>query len=153
MRRHDSWTGFFWLVFACFICFQSLKLGIGSLRNPGMGFILLGSSVLLGILSIFLLIRSILSRETIDVSEKALFAGTMWKRVVFILFMLIMYAKIMPWAGYLLSTFILMSILFWVVQKKTWYWPLIMSLMTTFTTYYLFSVLLKGAFPRGFLGF
>ena len=151
MRRHDIWTSLFWLAFAIFICIESFHLRIGSLRNPGMGFILLGSSILLGILSISLLIQAIFSKKESNVQP--LFAGTMWKRVVFILFILIAYAKVMPWTGYLFSTFILMTILFWIVQRRTWLWPLISSLLTTLITYYIFSVLLKGEFPKGFIGF
>jgi hypothetical protein len=151
MRKHDLWTSLFWIAFALYVCIDSIHLGIGTLRKPGMGFILFGASILLGVLSVALLLRTVLAKETSK--RQPLFAGTMWRQVVFILASLLVYAKVMPWAGYLISTFVLMGLLFWIVEKKKLWWPLIMSFTTTIITYYLFSVLLKGEFPRGFLGF
>jgi hypothetical protein len=66
---------------------------------------------------------------------------------------LLIYAKLMPVAGYLLSTFLLMSFLFWIVRGKKWWWVLISSSLTTLITYYVFSVWLKGQFPEGLFSF
>jgi hypothetical protein len=126
-------------------------MGVGTLRKPGMGFITFGTSVLLGILSLALFLQTILKRT--QGKTEPLFAGKLWGRVLFILVILLIYARVMPVAGYLVSTFFLMSLLFWVVKGQKWWWVLFSSFLTTLITYYIFSVWLKGQLPEGFFGF
>jgi len=42
-----------------------------------------------------------------------------WKRVLFALIALVIYANAMPVAGYLITTFLLMSFLFWIVRGRS----------------------------------
>ena len=126
-------------------------MGVGTLRKPGMGFITFGTSVLLGILSLALFLQTTLKRD--QIKTEPLFAGKLWKRVLFTLVALVIYAELMPLAGYLLSTFLLMVFLFWIVKGQKWWWVLISSILTTLVTYYVFSVWLKGQLPEGPFGF
>jgi len=126
-------------------------MGVGTLQKPGMGFITFGTSVLLGILSLTLLFQTTLKRD--QTKAEPLFAGKLWKRVLFALVALVIYAELMPLAGYLVSTFFLMSFLFWIVKGQRWWWVLISSILTTLVTYYVFSVWLKGHLPEGLFGF
>lgn len=151
MKRFDQGTGLFWLVFSIFVSIESARLGIGTLRNPGMGFMAFGTSILLGILSLILLLKTSLKKD--EAKTEPQFAGKLWKRVFFVLVALIIYAKLMPLAGYLVGTFILMSFIFWIVKGQKWWWVLISSFLTTFVTYYVFSVWLRCEFPKGFFGF
>jgi hypothetical protein len=151
METHDRWTSLFWLAFSIFVCIESLQLGIGKVRNPGMGFLAFGSSVLLGMLSLTLFVQALLKKE--EEKTKQLFAGTLWKRLLFVLIALLMYAGFMPGLGYLVSTFLLMTLLFWILERKKLGWGLILSFLSTLITYYVFSVWLKGQFPEGPFGF
>jgi hypothetical protein len=150
MNNLDRRTSLFWLVLAILVCIESLRLGIGTPRNPGMGFMAFCASVLLGILSSILFLKAILKRE--EAKGEPLFAGKLWKRVIFVLIALLIYTKLMPLTGYLIGTFLLMSFIFWVANVKKWWWVLTSSFLTTIITYYVFSVWLKCQFPTGFLG-
>ncbi len=151
MKVHDQASSLFWLLVAIYASVESLRMGVGTLRKPGMGFITFGTSVLLGILSLALFLQATLKRD--QTKTEPLFAGRLWKRVLFALVALVIYAELMPLAGYLVSTFLLMSFLFWIVKGQKWWWVLISSLLTTLATYYVFSVWLKGQLPEGLLGF
>jgi hypothetical protein len=72
----------------------------------------------------------------------------LWQKVIPVLIASFVYAKLMPLGGYLISTFLLMSFLFWIVGEK-WWRVLVLSFLITLITYYLFSVWLKGQFPMG----
>lgn len=150
MNNLDRRTSLFWLVLAILVCIGSLRLGIGTPRNPGMGFMAFGASIVLGILSLILFLKAILKRE--EAKGEPLFAGKLWKRVIFVLIALLIYTKLMPLTGYLIGTFLLMSFIFWVANVKKWWWVLTSSFLTTIITYYVFSVWLKCQFPAGFLG-
>jgi putative tricarboxylic transport membrane protein len=151
MKRYDQGSSLFWLLFSIIILVESLRLGVGTLNNPGTGFMSLAASGLLGILSLVLFLQTSFKEKAGEV--KPLFSGTLWKRVFIVLIALFLYARLMPVAGYLIGTFFLMAFLFWILERKRVRWVLILSFLTTASTYYLFSVLLKCEFPPGIFGF
>lgn len=151
MKTYDRATGLFWLILSFAVFLESLHLGIGTLRNPGLGFMAFGASLLLGLLSTILLLQTFFRKESGKTTPP--FAGKLWRKVLYVLIALLAYANLMGVGGYLLSTFLLMSFLFWVVRGQKWQLVLLYALVTTLITYYVFSVLLKGQFPEGLFAF
>ncbi len=122
--------------------------------SPGMGFMSFGASGLLAILSLILLGRALAKQHEEQIQP--LFAGLLWKRIVILLASLAIYAWVMPFAGYLIATFLLMSFLYWLLEPNriTWaFYSVMLSLVTTVMSYYIFSVLLNCQFPSGVFGF
>lgn len=150
MKAYDRASALFWLFLSVAVFIESLRMGIGSLHNPGMGFMAFGASGFLGIFSLILLVQTFLRQE--EGEAKPLFAGTLWKRVSLALIALLVYAIVVPTAGYLISTFLLMSFLYWVVRGQKWWWVLVSSVLTTLISYYIFSKWLNCQFPDGFFG-
>ncbi len=151
MNAYDKASSLFWLAFSLSVFVESLRLGIGTLHDPGMGFVTFGASGLLAILSLIVFFQATLGGRASE--TEAPFANTLWRRVLLVLAALFIYAKVMPVAGYLLSTFLLMSFLFWIVRGRTWWTVFVSALLATLATYYVFSVWLNGQYPEGFLGF
>ena len=140
-------SSFFWLLLSIFAFVESLRLGVGTLHNPGMGFMSFGASGLLGMLSLILFFQSFLKKEEPNIA--ALFHSYLWKRVLLVLISLMIYAWLMPRAGFLISTLLLMILLFGMLERKRIWRVLILSCLTTLITYLVFSVWLKGQFPKG----
>ena len=151
MKSHDQGSSLFWLLLSISIFIESLRLGIGTPRSPGMGFMSFGASGLLGILSLILFLRSSFKKG--EAKADPLFSGTLWKRVLFVLISLELYSRLLPVAGFLISTFLLMSLLFWILERKKVWRVLVSSVLTTGITYYVFSIVLNCQFPSGLLGF
>jgi putative tricarboxylic transport membrane protein len=151
MRTLDWTSSLFWLLVSLAVFVESIRLGIGTLHNPGRGFITFGASGILGILSIILFLRASLQKE--KVKGEPLFARIMWQRIVFVLIVLALYSWVMPVLGYLISTFVLMTLLFWVLEKKKIGWVLVSSFLSTLVTYLVFSKWLNCQFPNGLFGF
>ena len=151
MKAYDWISSAFWLVVSVAVFVESIRLGIGSLHNPGRGFMTIGASGILGILSLVLFVQASIRKE--DVAREPLFAGALWERIVFVLIALGLYSIFMPTLGYLISTFILMTLLFWVLEKKKIGWVLVSSVLSTVLTYLVFSKWLNCQFPTGPLGF
>jgi hypothetical protein len=151
MKALDLASSFFWLAFSIIVFVASLRVGIGKLHNPGMGFMALGASGILGILSLALFLQALLRKE--DGGHEPLFAGRAWKRVIFVLIVLFLYAWLMPTLGYLISTFIGMSLLFGVLEEKRRGIVLLCALLSTLITHLIFSKWLNCQFPVGFLGY
>jgi hypothetical protein len=151
MNKSDLGSSLFWFCFSVFVFLESLRLGTGSLRNPGMGLMAFGAAGLLGILSLALFIKTICGQESLK--NQAVFSGTRWERVTLILIGLFMYSQLMHLGGYLLTTFLLMSFLFRIVERQKIGWVIILSFLTTLTTYFVFSKWLNCQFPDGLFGF
>jgi putative tricarboxylic transport membrane protein len=151
MKLYDQTSSLFWLLVSVAVFLESIRLGVGSLHNPGRGFLTFGASGILGILALILFIQASLRKP--EAEREPLFAGKMWKRIVFVLTVLWLYAWVMPTVGYLISTFILMLLLFWVLEKKKIGWVFASSVLSTLLTYVVFSKWLNCQFPDGLLGF
>lgn len=150
MKTGDLASGLFWLLLSAFVCVESLRLGVGTLGNPGMGLMAFGASVLLGLFSLALLFRSIAGRE--GASARPDFSGELWSRVAPVMIALVLYTWIMPAAGYLLSTFLLMIFLSLILERRNVWQVVVFSLSTTVVTYYVFSRWLNAQLPEGLLG-
>jgi hypothetical protein len=151
MKTLDQTSSLFWLLVSILVFAESLRIGIGTVQNPGMGFMTFGASGILGVLSLGLFLQASLRKE--DVRHKPLFAGTLWRRVLFVMLALTIYARVMPVLGYLISTFLLMSLLFWILERKRIGFVLVYALLATLFTHLVFSKWLNCQFPHGWFGF
>lgn len=151
MKTLDQTSSLFWLLVSIAVLVESIRLGIGKVQNPGMGFMTFGASGILAILSLALFIRGSLSKE--EGESRPLLAGGVWKRVLFVLLVLSVYSVVMPALGYLLSTFILMTLLFWVLERKKIWFVFMASFLSTLISYFVFSKWLNCQFPDGLFGF
>ena len=151
MKTLDQTSSLFWLLVSILVFAESLRIGIGTVQNPGMGFMTFGASGILGILSLVLFLQASGRKE--DLRHKPLFAGTLWRRILFVLLVLTVYARVMPVLGYLISTFVLMSLLFWVLERKKIWFVLLYALLATLFTHLVFSKWLNCQFPQGLFGF
>jgi hypothetical protein len=150
---NDRASSLFWLLLSIFVFIESLHIGIGTPHNPAGGFFALCASGVLGLLSLMLFLQTFVKKESAQ--SEPLFAGMLWQRVLLVVIALIVYAAVMPMLGYLISTFSLMSLLFFILEpgRIRWLvWSLIISFLTTGISYYVFSVLLNCQFPAGLLG-
>jgi hypothetical protein len=112
-----------------------------------MGFMTFGASVILGIFSLILLARSLLKRKEVEITSASF--GSTWKRPLVVMIALIVYGILLPFLGYLICTFLLMSYLFWLLKGTKWWLVLSSSFLATIGTYYIFSKLLSCNFPEG----
>ncbi len=153
MRALDLRSSLFWLLLSIAVIIGSLRMGLGTLQSPGMGFMSFWAGGLLAILSLALLVRTISGRR--KQTKQTTVPGGRRKKILMALSALVVYALILPTAGYLISTFLLMSFLYWFADpsgKRWFFWCLALSLLTTAISYYVFSVLLNCQFPAGVLG-
>lgn len=151
--RHQQAADLFWLAFSILVIWGALGLGLGSLSTPGMGFMSFGAAALLAMFSVARLIRSSKGDDREGAAGKALFRGTLWWRVVSVLAALFGYLLILPRLGYLISTFLLMSLLLWIAGGRKVWRIILYALCMAVVTYYVFSKWLNCQFPEGFLGF
>lgn len=146
---HERTSSVFFLIVSAIVFIGSIQLGLGTTRQPGPGFMTFGASGLLGILSLIRFLKTLVKKRK---SGEVLFKNTLWWRVVLSGMAILAYALVMPTLGYLITTFLLMLFLYFMIHEQRWYWVIISSLLSSLGSYYLFSKLLNCQFPNGLFG-
>ncbi len=146
MKRLKQIVSFSLMGFSILIILSSLKLGIGDLRSPGPGFMGLIASILLFILSLVVFIQDTLgSAETLEIPLN----WTNFSKQFIITVGLCFYALSLEYLGFLVSSFILMWIMFLVDSPKKWLYHLIIAIIVINISYFVLSKLLGVVFPSG----
>jgi len=150
VNRHDLASGLFWLAISIFVFYQAVQLGLGVFSNPGPGFVLFWSSLILGILSIVLATNAILGKGGRRILTDS-WRGVKWGHVLVTILALLLYASFLTQIGFLLITFGLMMLLYALGKPRLW-----MTVGGAFVTitlaYVIFHFALQVQFPRGILG-
>lgn len=136
-------SGLFFFGLSLLVIWESLRVGLGTPKEPGSGFISFCTGIILLFLSFGLIYQSwrvLEPRKPIPI------------RVVAALVILFTYSLTLKTLGFVVGTFLLLGILFRLGQARRW-WVLIgMSALVTFLAYLIFDRMLHVYFPRGFLG-
>ncbi len=132
---------------------ESLRLGLGSARHPGSGFLPFFTGMALSLVALYSLIKNLRVPKRDNDRRVEKFFGRFAFNVGKIVAVMIGYVLIFPWLGYILSTFVLFIILFNVGGFRRWALILLYSFLTTSISYLVFGSLLNLRFPKGFLGF
>jgi putative tricarboxylic transport membrane protein len=148
MKRAEQITCLFWLTLSAALCVGSYQLKVGTPSQPGSGFLPFGTGMLLGILAFVHLVQT----QMREPAEKESFLGAVdWKRAFGVASSLGLYALILPRLGYIITTFILMLVLFSVYERRRWWVVGISTLLVIGFTYLVFHHWLKVQFPSGIL--
>lgn len=150
MNRYDRMSTIFFLVLATAICVESIRVGLGSLSNPGPGLLPLGCGLILGILSLIVFARTFKKSEAV----RAILwePGTRWRNLFLAIFSLIGYAFLIELLGFYFITFVWASFVCRWVGRMRWKTTLITSVVATASSYLLFEQFLNVRFPKGIWG-
>ena len=109
-KRYDLISGLFWLLCSAFIVIGALHLPVGTVGDPGPGFVPFLVGILLSIISLAILIYSFFQRP----SEGKVFwpDKKQWPKVVTTVLMILIYTIAFPYLGFFVSTLLLMFFLF-----------------------------------------
>ena len=123
-------------------------IGVGSLRKPGPGLLALGAGAGIGLLALAVFIRTFLSKAAIDVDQDK----KNHRRVKFFLICasLFVYAALISWLGFALSTFLFVFFLFQTAESERWWRSLVKAMLITIGNYSVFVVWLGIHLPGGF---
>jgi len=136
------------MALSLFICQQATLIGVGSLRRPGPGLLAFGAGAGIGLLALAVFIRAFLSEPAADAAqdEKSV------RKVKFFLICtsLFVYAAVISWLGFVVSTFLFVLFLLRTVQTEKWWRSLLKALLITAGNYLVFVVWLGIRLPGGF---
>jgi putative tricarboxylic transport membrane protein len=148
MRNTDQSSSLFWLVVAIGIVLLSMRYGVGTLHEPGPGFITFFAGAILIVLSLALFFSNF--RDRADRSSLwSLWAGLETGKVLYVILLLVAYIFLLKPVGFLISTFLLLVLLFRVKGSYRLKTVLLISLLVTAGSYLVFEIWLKAQLPKG----
>ena len=150
MRKINIYSSLFIMLFGIAICIYSTKLSLYGRRGPGPGFMCFGTGGFLFLLSAYLFLKNLFFAKS-EVVERAILKN---KKVnIFVLGSLIFYALFFEKLGFLVDSFIVLSLLFAVSRSLKWYSIIVISFLISVVSYILFSRILNVGLPVGVLSF
>ena len=149
MARYDRLSALFWVMMAIAISEESIRLGPGSLSEPGPGLIPLGCGLVLGVFGLIVFLKSF--KATTGETEALWKHGSQWLRLAFVLTSLLAYAFLIELLGFRLVTLVWMGFICR-LGKIGWKATLFISVFTMLSSYILFGYYLGIRFPRGAFG-
>ncbi len=152
MAKYDRMSTLFFIGLAVAIIVESIRIGPGSLSNPGPGLIPLGCGLILGIIGLVVFGQTLAasSPKTREVLWKP---GTKWRNIISTFLSLIGYAFLAESLGYHLVTFLWLNFVCFWVGRMGWKATIFTSVVTTSLSFLLFEHYLGIRFSRGILGF
>jgi hypothetical protein len=147
MQKREKVTLIFWLFLSFFICLESLRLGVGSLRAPGPGFLTFGVSLFI-ILSVCLLFLKKIGRKFAG-NVAPLFKGKKIRDVIYASIALFGYALLLDRLGFFLCTLFFTGFCLKIVSPHSWRVVLGMSIIVAIFSYFIFDVWLTLQLPKG----
>jgi len=150
MRNTDQSSSLFWLVVAIGIVLLSLKYGVNTFHEPGPGFITFFAGTILIVLSLALFFSNFRDQQERS-SLRSLWAGLEIGKVLYVILLLVAYIFLLKPVGFLISTFLLLALLFRVKGSYRLKMILFMSLLVTAGSYLVFEIWLKAQLPKGIL--
>ena len=142
-------SALFWVAVGILVCYGAIRLGLGSVTEPGAGFIFFWSGLILVLLSLTVLAESLRSSED-SVQEM----GQMnWAKIALVLLSLLLYAFFLERLGFVLITFVLLSFLLGWIERINWTRSLGVASAAALACFAIFELWLKIRLPKGLFGF
>lgn len=152
MASDDKITSSLWFCFGLFITLKAIPIGLGSLSNPGPGFIFFWSGILLCFLSAIVFLQAY-RKKTKEAGKSISWIGIRWKKMILFIIALLVYTYLFEKIGFILSILLLMIYLFKGIEPQKWSTAILSTALTGFIAYSLFVLWLKCQLPRGILPF
>ena len=146
----ELYASAFLFAFAAAVSVGAYRLGLGSVHDPGPGFMPFATATLLALMALGQLARAATAPADRG-GDATAFATSRWGVVAIVLGTLFGAGFLLERAGFSIATFLMLVVLFGVVARKRW-WVTILSAALVVATARLLSRALGVPLPEGPLG-
>lgn len=152
MKHRDIISSLFWGALGLAISWEGYRLEVGTLSEPGSGFMFFWVGLFMVGLALGILFQALKQKAESGELKEVFWTDIRLTKIAAVLIALIVYAYIFTFLGFLISTFLLMVFLFKAVEPQTWPKALLASVITTLAAYLIFRIWLGSQLPQGLLG-
>ena len=150
-REIKSLEGAVWIAVGMTLCILALKFNLGSFHEPGPGFVVFLSGLLISTTGLIMIISKAFLKRKSQTSPEAFstFQVVQSQRLMYTVGLLFGYTLFLNTLGYVLATFLLMWSMVFDWKKKNWTSSVLFSLITVIISYLMFEIWLRCQLPRG----
>ena len=143
MKSRDFYSSLFWLALGVGVCYGGYDLDLGTLHDPGSGFMFFWVGLIMVGLSLSIFIKG-MRKEADAQGVRGMFSGLRWSKVI--------YAYIFNFLGFILATVLLLIFLFKAIEPQRWSAAILGAMASSMVAYLVFQVWLGSQLPKGILG-
>jgi putative tricarboxylic transport membrane protein len=140
-----------WLAIGLGFVYGAIRMGPGTLQEPGSGFLSLLAGGFLTLFALILFFKSFSHDQEMQTKISALWEGMNWHRSVTIAVVVLGYILGLESIGFIICSFLLIFFMLKVLGNYAWGKAVLISAITTASFYLIFSTLLKVTLPKGIL--
>lgn len=148
MIRAEKVTCLLLMAFAVFVGFESRKYPLGTIDNPGPGFLPLLLGVAMAVMAVALTAR-VWKDGTVEVHRPFWPEKGALSKVSLAFATILLFTALLEITGYMFNIFILFLILLRPIGRQKWIWSMAISMGATLVAYLLFDKWLMIPLPRG----
>jgi putative tricarboxylic transport membrane protein len=141
----DTVASVFGILLGGAVIIGAIRLHLGTPREPQPGFFPFVAALILVVLCGILLVQALCGRRQ---GMEAF--GELWRPVILIAGLFV-YAVVLDVVGYVVATILLSVVVLRVLDTKSWWKLIIIGLVLSLGTYFLFDRLLDVSLPAGIL--
>ena len=144
--------GLFWVLVGAASVYGAVDLGVGSMSEPGSGFMAFVGGMLILILALVVCVKSYCSDSATQTRVAELWHGLQWWRSIAICFLVLAFILLFSTLGYFVSSLLLLMVMMRWLEGQSWWYSILVPIGVVLATYALFHTVLKINLPAGIFG-
>ena len=142
----ELWSGLVALALSLFVVWSGIDMGMGSITDPGSGYVLVYAGLLMIVFSAIMLYSAVKDGGPTFVS---LWRDVLWTKPLIVIVLLIAFTLAFETLGFLISTIILLIVLLRVIDPVPWVRAISIAVLVPLTCWYVLVKLLLIQLPAG----
>lgn len=151
--KADKISSLFWITAGLISIYGSFLLGLGTLQEPGPGFLSFLAGCFICSMATILFFQSFSLSHGFQAKVSTLWEGMKWPRPMVICLIMTGYVLALERIGFFLTSFLLFLIILKGVENLSWKKTLLIPMGTLLVSYILFHFVVKATLPQGIFGF
>ncbi len=145
--------GLFWLLFGCAAIYGGLDLELGTMQEPGSGFLTFVAGSFVACMALLIIIQSYRADADVSVRVADLWNGVKWKRAVAITVLIAIFIVSFETLGFFVCSLALLIVIMRWLEGLSWKLCLLVPSIAIGTTYVVFKYFMNISLPAGIFGF
>jgi len=146
LRRAEFWGGLFWLGVGAFVAWQGWLLELGTLREPGSGFMFFWLGIIIAALAASITVGGLRGEGPLLAD---LWRGARWRNVLLVVLALIAFGFLFERLGFVICSLALLLFLMTVVDPVRPAISIPVSLIAAVGVWYVLEKMLLVQLPKG----
>ena len=146
LRRAELWGGLFGLAVGAFVAWQGWLLELGSLREPGSGFVFFWLGLIISAFAVFIAIGGVRGGGPL---LGDLWQGARWRNVLLVILALIAFGFLFERLGFVICSLALLLFLMTVVDPVRPVLSIPISIVAAVGVWYVLEKMLLVQLPKG----